>query len=171
MNKILSAAAFIFLLAFASCNSCNNSKQQDTLDKIKSEKKIKVGYISYFDITFKNGSTGETKGFLVDVLQEALKDLNIPKENIHLLDGTITDPLLLKNHLLQYEQAIDKVGGIDLQILGIGGNGHIAFNEPGTDLNSTTHLVSLDEKTRRDNERFFSDLSLEHSLYNASSLF
>lgn len=86
MNRIISGAVFSFLVALTSCNSCNNSKQQDTFEKIKSEKKIRVGYISYFDITFRDASTSETNGFLVDVLYEALKDLNIPKENIEFVE-------------------------------------------------------------------------------------
>ena len=56
-----------------------------------------------------------------------------------------------------YEQKIEQVGGIDLQILGIGGNGHIAFNEPGSSLGSRTRIKTLTEKTIEDNARFFDD--------------
>lgn len=55
----------------------------------------------------------------------------------------------------RYEQAIVDAGGIDLQILGIGGDGHIAFNEPGTSLQSLTHPAVLTAQTRSDNARFF----------------
>ena len=55
----------------------------------------------------------------------------------------------------EYDYLIERSGGIDLQILGIGRNGHIGFNEPGTDSNSLTHIVQLTEQTRRDNSRFF----------------
>lgn len=54
-----------------------------------------------------------------------------------------------------YEEAIDAVGGIDLQILGIGRTGHIGFNEPGSSLASLTRVKTLAEQTRRDNARFF----------------
>ncbi len=54
-----------------------------------------------------------------------------------------------------YEEKIEEAGGIDLQILGIGGNGHIAFNEPGSSLGSRTRIKTLTEKTRKDNARFF----------------
>lgn len=54
-----------------------------------------------------------------------------------------------------YEQAIRDAGGIDLQVLGIGGDGHLAFNEPGSSLASTTRIKTLTERTRRDNARFF----------------
>ena len=57
-----------------------------------------------------------------------------------------------------YDKEIEAAGGIDLQILGIGSNGHIAFNEPGTPLDSITHIVKLDESTRKDNARFFNSI-------------
>lgn len=54
-----------------------------------------------------------------------------------------------------YERAIAEAGGVDLQLLGIGANGHLGFNEPGTAFDSRTHLVELAERTRADNARFF----------------
>lgn len=61
--------------------------------------------------------------------------------------------------LLAYDKAISEAGGIDLQLLGIGVNGHIAFNEPGTSFNSLTHLVKLSEETRQVNSRFFNNIN------------
>lgn len=58
----------------------------------------------------------------------------------------------------KYEQSIQAAGGIDLQLLGIGSDGHIAFNEPGSSLASRTRLKALTEETRRDNARFFNSL-------------
>lgn len=60
-----------------------------------------------------------------------------------------------ENHCRQYEQKIQDCGGIDLQILGIGSDGHIAFNEPGSSLGSRTRLKTLASETIRDNARFF----------------
>ena len=57
-----------------------------------------------------------------------------------------------------YDKAIEEAGGIELQLLGIGNNGHIGFNEPGTPLDSITHLVDLTEMTRKANARFFASL-------------
>lgn len=57
----------------------------------------------------------------------------------------------------QYETAIREAGGVDLQILGIGTDGHIAFNEPGSSLASRTRIKTLTTQTRRDNARFFGD--------------
>ena len=56
---------------------------------------------------------------------------------------------------MRYEQVINRVGPINLQILGIGSNGHIGFNEPGTNPNSATHVVELNASTRKDNAQFF----------------
>ena len=57
-----------------------------------------------------------------------------------------------------YDSMIDNVGGIDIQILGIGTNGHIAFNEPGTPRDSKTRIVDLTENTIKDNSRFFESM-------------
>lgn len=56
-----------------------------------------------------------------------------------------------------YDQQIAQAGGIDFQVLGIGSNGHIAFNEPGTDFDSLTHVVKLANSTIKDNARFFNN--------------
>ncbi|NYT64003.1 glucosamine-6-phosphate deaminase [Alcaligenaceae bacterium] len=61
----------------------------------------------------------------------------------------------LEEHCLEYSAKIRQVGGIDLQLLGVGGNGHIGFNEPGTAFDSRCHVVQLSERTRLDNSRFF----------------
>lgn len=80
--------------------------------------------------------------------------VNIKKENIHMLDGTV--PLQsIEQHVKEYEDKIQEVGGIDIQILGLGVNGHIGFNEPGSSFDSKTRLIKLDNKTREANKRFF----------------
>lgn len=67
-------------------------------------------------------------------------------------DGTAAD---LPRACAAYERAIREAGGIDLQLLGLGPNGHIGFNEPGTTWGSRTHVVTLSNETRRANARFF----------------
>ena len=62
------------------------------------------------------------------------------------------------NNLNVYDQKIKDAGGIDIQLLGIGSNGHIAFNEPGTSFDSNTHIVTLKESTINDNSRFFNSI-------------
>ncbi|HUL43754.1 MAG TPA: glucosamine-6-phosphate deaminase [Bacteroidota bacterium] len=78
--------------------------------------------------------------------------LNIPEHSIHLPDGMADD---VDAYCDWYEGEIQKAGGIDLQILGIGANGHIAFNEPGSSLGSRTRIKTLAGTTLRDNARFF----------------
>ena len=78
--------------------------------------------------------------------------INIDLGNTRLPDGMAADLDAACDH---YEQAIRQAGGIDLQLLGIGHNGHIGFNEPGTPFGSTTHLVHLSDSTRKANARFF----------------
>ena len=81
--------------------------------------------------------------------------VNILKKNTHVPDGMTDD---IEAHCLAYEAMIEDVGGIDCQILGIGSNGHIGFNEPGSSLASRTRVVELTEKTIQDNSRFFSSI-------------
>ena len=78
--------------------------------------------------------------------------LNLPRSSIHLPSGTAPD---YAAHLAWYESRIRAHGGIDLQILGIGADGHIGFNEPGTSLGSRTNVQTLSPQTIRDNARFF----------------
>jgi glucosamine-6-phosphate deaminase len=83
------------------------------------------------------------------------KHINIDPNAIHIPNGMADD---IEEECESYENEIVEVGGIDLQILGIGTNGHIAFNEPLSSLGSRTRIKTLTEKTRRDNARFFRSL-------------
>lgn len=78
--------------------------------------------------------------------------VNVPKENIHIPNGEVENP---EKECEEYESLIEENGGIDLQILGIGQNGHIGFNEPDVNLESKTHVTSLTESTIKANSRFF----------------
>jgi len=78
--------------------------------------------------------------------------INIDKKRTHVPDGMAKD---FEASCEQYEKDIKKAGGIDIQVLGIGGNGHIAFNEPGSSLGSRTRAKTLDDNTISDNARFF----------------
>jgi glucosamine-6-phosphate deaminase len=86
-------------------------------------------------------------------MQQNLFDaINIPPHRTHVPDGRTLD---FANYGARYEQLIREAGGIDLQILGIGTDGHIAFNEPGSSLGSRTRVKTLAPETVRDNARFF----------------
>lgn len=80
------------------------------------------------------------------------RHVNIAKENVHIPDGNAKN---IPEFCTEYEQRIKDAGGIDLQILGIGSNGHIGFNEPTSSLTSRTRIKTLTEQTRNDNARFF----------------
>lgn len=81
--------------------------------------------------------------------------IDLPQDQYFLPNGAAPD---LEKECLRYDQLIQDIGGIDLQLLGIGQNGHIGFNEPGTPFNSKTHVVQLDENTREANARYFSSI-------------
>ena len=84
--------------------------------------------------------------------EEFFKGIEIPLEQTHLPDGLTKNP---EANCAWYEDAIRQTGGIDLQLLGIGGNGHWGFNEPGTSLASRTQVVTLTQKTLDDNWELF----------------
>lgn len=79
--------------------------------------------------------------------------VNINPNNIHIPNGLASD---LTAECAQYNRVIQELGGIDVQILGMGHNGHIGFNEPGDTFDVGTHVVELKERTIEANSRFFS---------------
>jgi glucosamine-6-phosphate deaminase len=84
--------------------------------------------------------------------ENLFRHVDIPAGSTHVPDGCASD---LRAHCLNYEKAIFEAGGIDLQLLGIGSNGHIGFNEPTGSLRSRTWIKILSEKTLRDNAAHF----------------
>ncbi|WNS75047.1 glucosamine-6-phosphate deaminase [Bacillus sp. DTU_2020_1000418_1_SI_GHA_SEK_038] len=87
--------------------------------------------------------------------EQLLDHIDIPASQTHLPNGMAEN---LHEECSKYEALIDSFGGIGLQLLGIGENGHIGFNEPGTPFSSKTHMIKLEEDTRRANARFFNSL-------------
>ncbi|HLR52098.1 MAG TPA: glucosamine-6-phosphate deaminase [Candidatus Avamphibacillus sp.] len=84
--------------------------------------------------------------------ERLFKHINIKEENAHVPKG---DTENLEEECKRYEQLIQDAGGVDLQLLGLGTNGHIAFNEPGSSFQSRTQVVDLTESTIQANSRFF----------------
>src|SRR6188768_2964469 len=84
--------------------------------------------------------------------------IDIDPKNTHIPNGEIKKENI-KEHCRQYEKMIEDAGGIDLQILGIGNNGHIGFNEPGSSVHSKTRLITLDNSTRIANAYEFANIS------------
>lgn len=87
--------------------------------------------------------------------QQLFDHVNINPANTNVPDGLADD---IEAHAEEYEARIRDAGGIELQLLGIGDNGHIAFNEPGSPANSRTRRVELTEATIEANSRFFSSM-------------
>ncbi|MFA5097362.1 MAG: glucosamine-6-phosphate deaminase [Candidatus Margulisiibacteriota bacterium] len=84
--------------------------------------------------------------------EHLFRHVNIRKGKSLIPDGTVKN---IKEYCKQYEWEIKQKGGIDLQLLGLGSDGHIGFNEPGSSLGSRTRLKTLEEQTVKDNSRFF----------------
>lgn len=116
---------------------------------------------SYLNVTTFNldeyiGLSGEDKNSYRYYMNDLFfNHIDINKEKTHVPQGDVGD---MQTECLRYEELIAENGGIDLQILGIGSNGHIGFNEPGTSFQSKTHIVDLAPSTIEANARFFNQL-------------
>lgn len=87
--------------------------------------------------------------------REVVAPLGLDPDRVHVPDGSLSG---IEHAGADYEAAIDAAGGVDLQLLGIGTDGHIGFNEPGSSFASLTRVKTLTEQTRRDNARFFDSI-------------
>ncbi|WP_353987362.1 glucosamine-6-phosphate deaminase [Ruicaihuangia caeni] len=87
--------------------------------------------------------------------REVVERLSMDPARVHVPDGRAAD---LHSACEAYEEAIEQAGGVDLQIVGIGSNGHIGFNEPTSSFGSRTRVKALAPQTRADNARFFDSL-------------
>lgn len=87
--------------------------------------------------------------------EKLFRHIDIHLYNTHIPDGKAKS---VEAECLRYEALIEQIGPPHLQILGMGTNGHIGFNEPGTPEDSVTHRIELDDSTRQDNARFFASL-------------
>lgn len=96
--------------------------------------------------------SGHPACFRTFMIDHLYGKVDFKRENIHYFDGPLEDHM---GNCFRYEQALSAKGGIDLTLLGIGSNGHIAFNEPGTSPESRTRLIKLTDETRKANARFF----------------
>lgn len=90
-----------------------------------------------------------SQSYVAFMKQHLFDHIDIKPENVHIPDGTLAKSEM-EAHCLAYENKIEAVGGIDIQLLGIGRTGHIGFNEPGATRCSKTRLVELNDLTRRD---------------------
>jgi glucosamine-6-phosphate deaminase len=96
---------------------------------------------------------GDPNSYLTTLERQLAVPSGLPLDRLYVPSGSMAeDPG-------RYDEQISAAGGVDVQLLGIGGNGHIGFNEPGSPLDSGTRMITLDEGTRRDNARFFASLA------------
>ena len=126
------------------------------LIRMHKEEGLDFSRVSTFNLDEYVGLPPEHSQSYYYFMQENLfKHININQNSIHIPNGMADD---IEQECNIYEEAITRAGGIDLQILGIGANGHIAFNEPLSSLGSRTRIKTLTEKTRQDNARFFESM-------------
>lgn len=98
---------------------------------------------------------GHPQSYHSVISRDAAEPLGLPPDRVHTPDGFASD---LAEAASEYEELIRVAGRVDVQILGVGANGHIGFNEPGSSLASRTRVKTLTERTRQDNARFFDGL-------------
>ena len=95
---------------------------------------------------------GHPESYRAVITREVVEPLGLDPRRIHVPDGSLDG---IEHAGADYEKAIIAAGGVDVQILGIGTDGHLGFNEPGSSFASLTRVKTLTEQTRRDNARFF----------------
>ena len=119
---------------------------------------VRAGYLSLDGVTSFNldeyvGLASEhPQSYHTFMRTRLFEPLRMDPHRTHLPRGDAAEPTA---EAARYETAIARAGGLDIQLLGLGANGHIGFNEPGTAFDSLTHVTTLAESTRADNARFF----------------
>jgi glucosamine-6-phosphate deaminase len=127
------------------------------LVRMHKEESLDFSLVRTFNLDEYVGLTADDgRSYHAYMTKHLFSGINIDRRNTHLLDGTAKD---LGAECRRYEELIRHCGGIDLQLLGIGRDGHIGFNEPGSALYSRTRDKSLTPMTRRDNAKHFVDPS------------
>ena len=123
------------------------------LVRMHEEESLDFSHVATFNLDEYVGlPPGHPQSYHYFMHENLFKHINIEPQNIHIPSGTTSN---YKAFCQWYEQRIEQCGGIDVQILGIGSDGHIAFNEPGSSLGSRTRIKTLSKETIDDNARFF----------------
>jgi glucosamine-6-phosphate deaminase len=124
----------------------------EELARVSAIRKLDWSSAATFNLDEFVGVAPDHPGSYRQFMQEHLfRHVNLSQDRVNFLNGT-ADP---EEECRRYEHAIMAAGGIDIQILGIGTNGHVGFNEPGRALQSRTHRVTLKPETRRSNASLF----------------
>jgi len=125
----------------------------EELARLHKAGRVSFARVSTFNLDEFIGIDAKHPGSFRQFMQRHLFDaIDVQPGRVHFLDGMAGD---IEAECERYEHDIERSGGIDLQLLGIGANGHIGFNEPGEELAARTHRVALHEGTRRDNAELF----------------
>ncbi len=129
----------------------------EELVKLNSRGEIDFSEITSFNLDeyYPIKSTNE-QSYHYFMKENLFSKVNINPENTYIPNGETDNP---DEECANYEELLQKNGGVDIQVLGIGQNGHIGFNEPDSTLNTNTHLTRLTESTIQANARFFDDVS------------
>ncbi len=98
---------------------------------------------------------GHPQSYRAVLEREACDVVGLARARLHVPDGSASSLAELTAAARAYDRSISELGGVDVQVLGIGANGHLGFNEPGSALTSRTRVKRLSERTRADNARFF----------------
>ena len=131
-------------------------KLYEELVRMRREDDLDFSRITTFNLDEYIGLPGDHPCSYRHFMQENLfNKVNVRPERTHVPNGQAVD---IEAECLAYENAIRAVGGIDVQVLGIGTDGHIAFNEPVSSLGSRTRIKTLTQATREDNARFFDSM-------------
>lgn len=113
------------------------------LIELYKKKKISFKNIFFFNLDeFYPISKDDIQSYNYYLNEKLFNHVDIPEENINMLDGDVNEKNII-SHCLSFEDKIEKLGGLDIQILGIGQNGHIGFNEPGSLIYSKTRKVKI----------------------------
>ncbi|MCY9593115.1 glucosamine-6-phosphate deaminase [Paenibacillus chitinolyticus] len=99
---------------------------------------------------------GHAESYRTYMNEHLFRHIDVQPERTRIPNGNASDP---QEECARYNRELDEIKQVDLQILGLGHNGHIGFNEPADELHSGTHLVELDHKTREANARFFPSIN------------
>ena len=99
----------------------------------------------------------DARSYRATIRDEFVDHVDLPVAALHSPDAADPNPQALHRAAAAYEETIRLAGGIDVQLLGIGANGHIGFNEPSSSLASRTRIKALTQQTREDNARFFGE--------------
>lgn len=128
----------------------------EELIRMYNKKEIDFSEVKSFNLDEYYGlDKSSSQSYHYFMMKNLFEYVNIDTENINMLDGMTQD---IEEECKNYDIRIAEAGGIDLQILGIGVNGHIGFNEPDINFEAGTHLVNLDEQTIESNSRFFNSV-------------